>query len=117
MKLFFKTLFLLCLSYTAIAQPIISFSNTGTTTITEGTDCSFQDIVLDVVISMPATDDAVVNFNSSGTATGGGVDYDIIPASVTFLAGSTTTQQVTVRVYNDGEIEATESIQLDFNVL
>jgi hypothetical protein len=99
-----------------VPTPIISFANPNSTTVSEGTDCGFQDVVLDLQISMGATDAATVTFNATGTASGGGLDYEFFPASVVFPAGSTANQQVTVRIYNDGVVEADENLLLDFTV-
>ena len=96
--------------------PTIVFASGGGTVIEEATDCSYQDVVLDVGITMAPSANATVTFNTTGTATGGGVDFDIMPASVVFPAGSTPTHQVTVRIYNDGIVESTETILVSFTV-
>lgn len=99
-----------------VPTPIIAFSDPDATNITEGTDCAFQDIVLDLEISMGATDAATVTFAATGTAAGSGVDYEFFPASVVFPAGSIANQQVTIRIYNDGLVEATEDLTINFAV-
>jgi hypothetical protein len=96
-------------------SPTIGFFNGGGTIINERTDCSFQDVLLDLNISMAPSDGATVTFISTGTATNG-VDYDISPASVIFPTGTTPTRQVRVRIYNDGVVEPIENILLAFNV-
>jgi hypothetical protein len=96
-------------------RPTIGFT-TDLTTVTEGTDCNFQDIVLTLNISMAPSAAATVTFNSSGTATGGGMDYSFTPASVVFLAGSTANRTVTVRIYNDGQVEGIENLTIAFTV-
>lgn len=100
-----------------VAVPTIGFVDGTTTVLTEGTDCSFQTVTLDVEISTAATADATVTINTaSGTATGGGLDYDVSPSTLIFPAGSTGSQQITVRIFNDAIVEATENLVLDFNV-
>lgn len=98
-----------------VPTPTIGFVSGGGTVINEGTDCGFQDVLLDLNISLAPSDAAMVTFTSTGTATNGS-DYDISPATVTFPAGSTPTRQVRVRIYNDGIVEATEALLLAFNV-
>lgn len=98
-----------------VPTPTIGFVSGGGTVINEGTDCSFQDVLLDVDISLAPSAVATVTFTSTGTATNG-VDFDISPASVTFPTGATPTRQVRVRIYNDGVVEGVESLLLAFNV-
>lgn len=90
-------------------SPVIAFT-TDATAINEGTDCSYQDVVLTLTIARPPSANATVTFTTSGTATGSGMDYDIFPASVVFPAGATPTRNVTVRIYNDGLVEPTENL-------
>ncbi|MCH2046051.1 MAG: T9SS type A sorting domain-containing protein [Saprospiraceae bacterium] len=100
-----------------VAVPTIGFVDGTTTVLTEGTDCSFQTVVLDISISTAATADATVTINTaSGTATDGGLDYDVTPSTLIFPAGFTANQQITVRIYNDAIVEGTENLVLDFNV-
>ena len=94
--------------------PTIAF-DLDQTTVAEGTDCNYQEFTLDLNIALPPSDDAVVTFVPSGTATQG-LDYDFFPASVTFLAGQQNTQTLTVRIYNDGVIEATEGLTIGMNL-
>lgn len=98
-----------------VPTPTIGFVSGGGTVINEGTDCGFQDVLLDLNISMAPSDAATVTFTSSGTANNG-ADYDISPASVNFPAGSTPTRQVLVRIYNDGIVEGIENLLLTFNI-
>ena len=98
-----------------VAVPTIAFVSGGGTIINEQTNCSFQDIVLDLSISTAPSADATVTFSQSGTATIG-TDFDILTGSVLFAAGSTNNQQLTVRIYNDGVVEANETLLISFNV-
>ncbi|BDS12017.1 M43 family zinc metalloprotease [Aureispira anguillae] len=99
----------------ATPAPMIGFVSGGGTVVNEGTDCGFQDITLDLTISMAPSADATVTFTTSGTATNG-LDYDINPASVVFPAGATPTRQVRIRIYNDGIVEGLEDILMAFNI-
>jgi len=97
--------------------PFIGFVVPTSTAVSEGTDCSYQDIVLDLSISQGPTADATVTFGLDASSTAViGEDIDFIPNSVTFLAGATNNQQVTVRVYNDGLVEPNEFGLIDFTV-
>ncbi|MCP4440341.1 MAG: T9SS type A sorting domain-containing protein [Aureispira sp.] len=96
--------------------PTISFVSKGGTVVNEGTDCGFQDIVLDLEIALAPSADATVTFSMASGAATQGVDYDIIPSSVIFSGGSTADQQVTIRVYNDALVETDELFVIDFAV-
>ncbi len=98
-----------------VPTPTIGFVSGGGTIINEGTDCGFQDVVLDLNLSSPATEDATVTFAATGAATQG-LDYTILTPTIVYPAGSTPTRQVTVRIFNDGVVEPTEDIIISFNV-
>lgn len=98
-----------------VPVPTIGFVSGGGTVLSEGTDCSFQDVLLDLNISLAPSDAATVTFTTTGTATDG-VDFDISPATVVFPANTTPTRQVRVRIYNDGIVEGVETLLLAFNV-
>uniref|UniRef100_UPI0040492F8F M43 family zinc metalloprotease n=1 Tax=Flavobacterium sp. TaxID=239 RepID=UPI0040492F8F len=95
--------------------PIIGFT-TDNSIINEGTDCGYQDVVLNIGIALAPSADATITFTTSGTATGLGLDFDIFPSSVVFPAGSTPTRNVTVRIYNDGQVESIENILIGMNI-
>jgi Zn-dependent metalloprotease len=58
-----------------------------------------------------------INIQASGTATQGATaDFTISPSSSTFVAGGATTQNFTVRIYNDGYIETPETIVLSYTI-
>ena len=100
----------------AITVPKIGFS-IEETIINENTDCGYQDVVLTVGIALAPSANATVTFTTSGTAAmGSGLDFNIFPASVVFPAGSTPTRNVTVRIYNDGQVESTENILIGMNI-
>uniref|UniRef100_UPI00404ACA19 T9SS sorting signal type C domain-containing protein n=1 Tax=Flavobacterium sp. TaxID=239 RepID=UPI00404ACA19 len=94
--------------------PIIGFI-LDETTITEGTDCGYQDVVLSLGIQKAPSANATVSFTTSGSATVG-LDFDIFPSSVVFNAGSTASQTVTVRLYNDGVVESVEDVLIGLTI-
>lgn len=97
------------------ATPVVSFSSTSDNTI-EGTDCSFTDITVPVTIGQAPSANADVNFTVSGGTASDGVDYQLLTNSVTFNAGSTTAQNMILRVFSDGFIEGDETVIIDFTV-
>lgn len=99
----------------AASSPEISYGTT-TTTSTEGTDCSFTDVVVPLNIAMAPSQNADVTFSVNGGTATNGVDYEILTPSVTFLQGQTASQNLTVRFYNDGVVESPETAIIDFTV-
>ena len=98
------------------STPLISFGNTSGS-INEDTNCSFTDIDVPLNIAMGASADADVNFTVNGASTAtSGLDFELLTPSVTFPAGSTTSQTMTLRVYHDGFVEGTETVTIDFTV-
>ena len=77
----------------------------GDVSVSEGGTATFT-ISLNNVLDIPITID--VSYGG-GTATGGGVDYDSATDQVTFAAGSTAAQTVTVVVTDDSFDEPTET--------
>ena len=66
---------------------------------------------------MAPSADATVTFNATGLTTATvGKDFDFFPASVVFPAGSTVSQSVTIRIYNDGIVETNEVLELGFTI-
>jgi hypothetical protein len=64
----------------------------------------------------PASANAVVSFVVTGGTATQGVDYAIVNSSVTFPAGNMTTQNLTIRVFNDGLVEPNETIQIGLSL-
>lgn len=96
--------------------PQIAFASTSGNT-TENSECGFTDISVPVTISAGASANADVNFTVNGTSTATtGSDFDLQTSSVTFLAGNTTSQNMIVRVYEDGFVEGNETVVVDFTV-
>ncbi|SNB10743.1 Psychrophilic metalloprotease Fpp2 [Flavobacterium psychrophilum] len=102
---------------TPVAAGIYFKKTKNISTVTEGTNCSYTDISYPVSITKAPTANAVVTFqiNPATTATLG-VDFDIITPTVTFTAGATASQNLTLRFYNDGISEPNEKIEIGITV-
>ena len=84
--------------------------------VTEGSDCNYQDITIDLTMSIAGNASATANLVNTGTATEN-EDFELINNSVTFASGSTTpSNSVTLRIFNDNFVEADETISLSVNV-
>ncbi len=98
--------------------PEISFSNSSTN-LPEGTsNCNTagsNDIVISLSIGLAPSADAVVSFQTSGTMSGGN-DYSISPASVTFPAGQSDDQTITVTIYEDADSEVDETVEITYSI-
>jgi len=98
------------------ANPVLFFDAcTAISSVVEGSACGFQDVTFQIGKSKISTGAETVTFSNSGTATNN-VDYAIQTPSLSFAAGSTTKQNFTVRVFEDGFVEGDETIVLDLNV-
>ena len=80
--------------------------------INESTDCSFQDITLEVRIAQPASQNADVTLSVTGGTATNNEDFELLSNAVTFLANDGTNQNVTLRVYNDSFVEGNETIEI-----
>lgn len=96
--------------------PYIQFGN-PTGSINENTNCSFTDVNIPVSIVKAPSANAVVTFNvvGGGTATQN-VDYQVMSPTVTFATGSTTAQNLVVRVFHDGISESTETFTINMTL-
>jgi hypothetical protein len=79
-------------------------------------NCNFTDYNFPINILRPASANAVVSFVVTGGTATQGVDYAIVNSSVTFPAGNMTTQNLTIRVFNDGLVEPDETIQIGLSL-
>ena len=92
-------------------------------TVTTSGCRSYKDYVINMKIDIAPTGNANVTLTSAGTATQG-IDYDFTtngnfaaPSNVlTFANGTTTPQPVTIRIYDDAEMESTESFTLNYSI-
>src|SRR5690606_9807787 len=81
----------------------------------EGTGCISRDVDISVNIGLAPSADATVTFSLSGTATNM-MDYELLTPSVTFTAGSNANKTLTLRIYEDGFLEADETIIVDMSL-
>ena len=98
------------------ATPQVGFNSISGNTA-EGSDCSFTDVQIPVSIAQAPSQNADVTFtvNGSGSATSG-LDFDLMTTNMTFNSGTTSTQNMTLRIYNDSYIEADETVVVDLSV-
>jgi photosystem II stability/assembly factor-like uncharacterized protein len=108
--------------------PEVNFT-TSASTITEGTASSigcrgYRDYTVNVSLDLPATGDATAVFAvQSGTAQKG-IDFDFTtngdftnPSDrIVFASGTSSVKPVTIRVYDDAEVEAVEEVILGLTV-
>jgi len=92
--------------------PFIQFGN-PTGTILEDTDCNYVDINYPVNLVRVATATATVTFSVTGGTATQNTDYQIVNPTVNFPVGTTTTQNLVIRVFNDGIVESDETIQVE----
>ncbi|GAB4417617.1 MAG: hypothetical protein OHK0039_28180 [Bacteroidia bacterium] len=99
------------ISFTAAASS--QTETTATTVACRG----YRDINIPMIIGGVPTGDAIMTIFAAGRATPGS-DYDILnPASqLTFPSGSSLQQQVQVRIYDDNEEEADETVTLTYSI-
>jgi hypothetical protein len=97
------------------ATPQVGFNSTLGNTI-EGSDCGFVDVQVPVSIAQVATQNADVSFTLNGGTATPGVDFDLMTSSMTFNAGSTASQNMMIRIYNDGFVEGDETFVVDLSV-
>ncbi len=97
------------------AAPYIAFTNT-TTSVSEGTDCSYTDYNIGVSIASAPSGAANIAFNIDGGSATNTNDYVLVNNSVTFANGATASQDLTLRVYNDGFVEGNETIEISMTL-
>jgi Secretion system C-terminal sorting domain/Cleaved Adhesin Domain/Pregnancy-associated plasma protein-A len=93
--------------------PLVRLLNSKAT-INEGTNCSFTDYNYPVELGKTPSQNATVTFTLTGTAVNN-VDYIIVNPTLTFTPTSAplSTQNLTIRVFNDGIAESAETIIVD----
>jgi hypothetical protein len=109
-------------------QPLINFASASTSVSEDstGTNCRrYRDYIINVGILNPPTGDATITLSvqAGNTATAGN-DFDFTTngsftspsAQLTFKSGDATVQPVTVRIYDDAEIESTETFTLGYAI-
>ena len=110
-------------------SPLISFASSSTTVTEDSTgsiDCRrYKDYTVNVGILNPPTGDANVTFSvQTGNTATLGVDFDFTtngsftsPSNqIIFKNGDATVQPITVRIYDDAEVEPTETFTIGFAI-
>lgn len=102
---------------TAPSAGIYFNQGAGKCDVVEGSNCSFIDVNYTVSTIKAPSADAVVTFSvdAASTATNN-VDFQIMTPTVTFAAGSTANQTLTVRYFNDGISEPAENVVIGMTV-
>jgi len=106
-------------SNAAVAPSAGIYFNKGVNycSVTEGTNCSYTDVNYSISIIKAPTANAVVTFNVNGASTAtNGADFQILTPTVTFNSGSTASQTLTIRYFNDGISESNESVIIGMTV-
>ena len=101
-------------STTGNSSPTIAFTTPNVSEV-EATSCAMRDIDFPVNIGLGASANATVTFSASGSATNM-VDFEILTPTATFAAGSTDSQTLTIRVYEDAFVEGDETIIVDMSL-
>ena len=102
---------------TAPSAGIYFNQGAGKCEVVETTSCSYTDVNYNLSIIKAPTANAVVTFAVGGTSTAtNNVDFQILTPTVTFNAGSTTNQVLTIRYFNDGIVEPTETVDITMSV-
>ncbi len=104
------------LSNVGIAPSAGIYFNKGVNycSVIEGTNCSYTDVNYLVSIIKAPTANAVVTFNVNGATTAtNNLDFQIITPTVTFNSGSSASQILTIRYFNDGLAESNETLVLN----
>lgn len=104
----------------ASAAPTVRFALPSTSIFENATtgivNCrKYQDITTSVQITKPYTGTAQITLQTTGTATNVS-DYAIISPTTLTFSGATTTQNVTVRVFDDRSVENGDVIVLSYAI-
>jgi len=102
-------------STTGNTGPTISFSGSSSSSV-EGSDCSYTDVVIDMVVGQGPSANATATLSVTGGTASDIDDFELMTTSVSFSAGATTAQSFTIRVYDDSIVEGDETIDLSFTV-
>jgi len=99
--------------------PEIHFQTSGLTAREQDANVSagclnYKDYTVNVVIDAAPSADAIVTFNTSGTATSGR-DYTVTPASV-ILNGANLSRTVTIRIFDDAAFEGVETLSIGYTI-
>lgn len=95
--------------------PFIEFASTSAT-LQETTDCGFTDHNIEVTIGKAPSANATITFNITGGTGTNNTDFEIVNNPITFPSGSDASQNLVVRVYNDGFVEGNETIDISMGL-
>lgn len=108
------------------AQPTVQFTNTSTivneaeanvANLTPNECFKYIEKTVEIKINKAPSENVTVNLVASGTAIIGSInDFTISPASFTFTPGGPTTQNIIIKIFNDGYVENVEEIILNYNL-
>ena len=102
-----------------------SYSSAQEATTTSGSVCrNYRDYTVNMRVDQAPVGDAIATLNITGGTAVQGIDYDlttngnfVAPSNtLTFPNGSTAEQPITIRVYNDAEIESAEAFTFSYTV-
>jgi Secretion system C-terminal sorting domain len=104
----------------ASCAPEVSFLlNNATVNESAGTtpnNCKpYTDLTATIKIEQAPTQPATITLNKTGTAIEG-VDYDLIYTNPIILDAANLTRDITVRLYNDGNVEPNETVILNYTL-
>ncbi len=97
------------------SNPLIGFAVPSASEI-ENTDCNYTDVNVVLNIAQAPSQNADVTFSINGGTATSGIDFDLMTPTVTFPSGSTTSQNMVLRVYHDGFVEGDETVSVNFTV-
>ncbi len=95
--------------------PSVSYATTEMDVV-EGSDCTYTDVTVPLTIGLPPSANATANFTIANATATSGEDFDLMTPSVLFAAGATESQDLVIRVYSDGFVEADEIVTVDFTL-
>lgn len=99
-------------SQVAFDSETLTLSETGNT----GTCPKYRDYNINIGVFCAAVGNATINFSKAGTATDL-LDYELLTNSVSYVNGESAGKQITLRVFDDGNIEPNETIVLAYTIV
>lgn len=90
---------------------ILNINELGNT----GTCPKYRDYSINVAVFCAAIGNATLTFNKAGTATDM-VDYELLTNTVSYVNAESGTKSITLRVYDDGNVEPNETIILSYTI-
>lgn len=99
-------------SHVAFDSETLTLSETGNTGICP----KYRDYTINIGVFCAAVGNATINFSKAGSATDL-LDYELLTNSVTYVNGESAGKQITLRVFDDGNIEPNETIVLTYTIV